>query len=105
MGAGGLQFESADYDWRDYAREIYWQIWWAWHRRLYESANEFEKWAHGNGWYLDDSVDIRFVILSDGDVVDVVVERGHVGPDAEVAALAGDAVAHGPWALGVHVVG
>lgn len=74
FGAGNLEFESADFDWTGYAREIYWQIWWAWHRRLYESVNEFEKWALENGWVLHHENRVRFVIRANGDVESVVLE-------------------------------
>ena len=47
-GLGNLTFETADFDWSDYARSIYIEIWRAWHNRLLRLVNEFEKWSHQN---------------------------------------------------------
>jgi hypothetical protein len=75
FGAGNLVFESRDYDWSDYARQIYMAIWRAWHNRLYQSTNDFESWAQDNRrWYLEHQSQIRFVILRNGNVDGVVIE-------------------------------
>jgi len=75
FGAGNLVFESRDYDWSDYARQIYMAIWRAWHNRLYQSTNEFESWGQDNRrWYLEHQAQIRFVIQRNGNVEGVVVE-------------------------------
>jgi hypothetical protein len=75
FGAGNLTFESRDYDWSDYARQIYTALWQAWHNRLYETTEEFEKWAHQNSsWYLRHWTQARFVIERNGDVTEISVE-------------------------------
>ena len=76
-GMGPLHFESIDYDWNDYGRQIYWAIWRAWHNRLYVTADDFEKWAHGaDEWYLRHQAQVRFVIQGNGQVEQVVLESG-----------------------------
>ena len=75
FGVGNLRFESRDYDWSDYGRQVYNAIWKAWHRRLWATTDEFEKWAYSKGnWYLDHSVGIRFVIESNGQVTGISEE-------------------------------
>jgi hypothetical protein len=75
FGAGNLVFESRDYDWSDYARQIYMAIWRAWHNRLYQTTNEFEGWGQDNRrWYLENQAAIRFVIQRNGQVEGVMVE-------------------------------
>jgi outer membrane biosynthesis protein TonB len=75
FGVGNLVFESRDYDWNDYARQIYWEIWKAWHNRLYDTADEFEKWMHQTGNpFLNHQVLVHFVIERDGDVTGIRVE-------------------------------
>jgi hypothetical protein len=75
FGVGNLVFESRDYDWSDYARQIYFAIWRAWHYRLYLTTDDFEKWAHGSGeWYLHHQSRVKFVIESSGQVTGIVVE-------------------------------
>ncbi|MCP3978971.1 MAG: hypothetical protein GY716_06510 [bacterium] len=75
FGVGNLRFESSDYDWSDYARQIYMAIWRAWHNRLYESADDFEKWAYQtNEWMLDHSTSVRFVIEGSGEVTEISIE-------------------------------
>jgi outer membrane biosynthesis protein TonB len=75
FGVGNLYFESRDYDWDDYARQIYWEIWKAWHNRLYDTTDEFEKWMHQTGNpLLNHQVLVRFVIERDGDVTGILVE-------------------------------
>ena len=77
FGVGNLVFESRDYDWDDYGRQIYWAIWKAWHNRLWMTTDEFEKWAYGNeSWYLEHQTQVRFVIESNGQVTGIVQESG-----------------------------
>jgi outer membrane biosynthesis protein TonB len=47
FGVGNLMFESRDYDWTEYARSIYWEIWKAWHRRLYHGMPAARRVGHG----------------------------------------------------------
>ena len=75
FGVGNLVFESSDYDWTDYARQIYWAIWSAWHNRLYESVDDFERWSHSSGnWMLNHQTAVRFVIESSGQVTGIAIE-------------------------------
>jgi outer membrane biosynthesis protein TonB len=75
FGVGNLVFESRDYDWTDYARSIYWEIWKAWHRRLYQTTYDFERWGHEMGNFdLNHQAGIRFVINADGDVTQISIE-------------------------------
>ncbi len=75
-GMGNLTFETRDFDWSDYARQIYIAIWRTWHRRLYETVDDFEKWAYSNGWFLNHENRIRFVIEKSGQVSGIAVEGG-----------------------------
>lgn len=69
-----LFFESTDYDWNDYARQVYMAIWRAWHNRLWASAEVFDRWAFRERTsYLDHTVLVRFTILDNGEVVDIGV--------------------------------
>lgn len=80
-----LMFESADYDWSDYARQIYMAIWRAWHSRLWQTTAAFERWAFENQrWDLQHQVLIQFTIQSNGEITDifVVTESGCVPLDA-----------------------
>lgn len=75
FGVGNLQFESQDYDWEDYGRQIYQAIWRAWHNRLWLTTDEFEKWAHQNQqWYLNNQTQVRFVIERNGQVTGIAKE-------------------------------
>jgi hypothetical protein len=75
FGVGNLVFESRDYDWSDYARQIYFAIWRAWHYRLYLTTDDFEKWAHRSGtWFLRHQTRVRFVIEHTGQVTGIQVE-------------------------------
>jgi hypothetical protein len=75
FGVGNLVFESRDYDWSDYGRQVYNAIWQAWHRRLWMTTDDFEKWAHRNGnWYLNHQTQVRFVILRNGQVTGILQE-------------------------------
>jgi hypothetical protein len=75
FGVGNLTFESRDYDWTDYARQIYILIWKAWHYRLYLTTDEFEKWGYQTGdWLLRHRSEVRFVIERNGQVTGILVE-------------------------------
>lgn len=74
FGVGQFQFHSADYDWTDYYRSFYVAVWKAWHRRLYYTTDEFEKWwRQTNTPQLDHVVMVRFVIQRNGDVTGIQV--------------------------------
>lgn len=76
---GQLVFESRDFDWSDYGRQVYIAIWRAWHYRLWASSNEFEKWGfESREWILDHHVDVRFVIQRNGQVNGIEVEGASV---------------------------
>jgi len=74
VGIDNLIFETRDFDWEDYARQIYNEILRAWYKRLYATTGEFEKWAYGNTWELNHWTQIRFVIENSGDVTTISVE-------------------------------
>ncbi|MDX1387886.1 MAG: energy transducer TonB [Acidobacteriota bacterium] len=76
FGFGNLEFESRDYDWTDYARQIYIAIWRAWHNRLYQTTDSFERWAHSTGeWMMRQRANrITFTIQSNGQVTGIVLE-------------------------------
>ena len=75
FGFGNLEFESRDFDWSDYARQIYMAIWRAWHNRLYATADEFERWAYeGRSWVLDHQNRITFTIEGNGQVTGIAIE-------------------------------
>jgi outer membrane biosynthesis protein TonB len=75
FGVGNLTFESRNYDWTDYARQIYILIWKAWHYRLYLTTDEFEKWGYQTGeWFLRHRSEVRFVIERNGQVTGIIVE-------------------------------
>jgi len=77
FGVGNLVFESRDYDWSDYGRQIYMAIWRAWHNRLYVTTDDFEKWAYRNdNWRLAHTTEVRFVIEGNGQVTGIVEESG-----------------------------
>jgi hypothetical protein len=74
-GLGNLTFETADFDWSDYARTIYIEIWRAWHNRLYRLVNDFEKWSYQNREpLLEHWNQVLFVIERSGEVSQVLVE-------------------------------
>ena len=76
-GMGNLVFESRDYDWSDYGRQVYMAIWRAWHSRLYVSYDEFEKWAAQSGtWRLNHQTHVHFVIEGNGEVTGVTLDHG-----------------------------
>ena len=75
FGYGNLVFESSDFDFSDYARQIYMAIWRAWHNRLYFSTDEFDRWAYSRqSWLLDHQLQIRFTIHQNGQVDGIVIE-------------------------------
>ena len=75
FGMGMLSFQSTDFDWSDYARQIHQAIWRAWHNRLYVSVDEFEKWSAQRGNRgLNHQAGVRFVIESNGDVSQISIE-------------------------------
>lgn len=75
FGFGNLEFESRDYDWSDYAREIYMAIWRAWHSRLYLTTDSFERWGHATQTsLLDHQNRIQFTIEHNGQVTGVELE-------------------------------
>ncbi len=76
FGYGNLVFESSDFDFSDYARQIYMAIWRAWHNRLYFSTDEFDRWAYARkSWQLDHQLQIRFTIRDNGQVDGIVIEH------------------------------
>lgn len=75
FGFGNLEFESRDFDWSDYARQIYMAIWRAWHNRLYVTADEFERWAYeGRSWVLNHQNRVTFTIEGNGQVTGIAIE-------------------------------
>ncbi len=92
FGMGNLHFESGDYDWTNYARQIYWAIWRAWHNRLWATTDEFEGWAHKTRtWMLEHQAQVRFTIEDTGQVTGIAVELPSGCPpldDASTDALA-----------------
>ena len=75
FGFGNLEFESRDYDWSDYARQVYVAIWRAWHNRLYLSTDGFERWGHESlVSLLDHQNRVRFNIAANGQVTGVTLE-------------------------------
>ena len=79
-GVGNLTFESRDYEWDDYGRQIYNAIWRAWHNRLWATTADFEKWSHQNQWWvLAHEVGVRFVIERNGSVSGIVIEAPSAG--------------------------
>jgi outer membrane biosynthesis protein TonB len=72
---GLLEFESGDYDWSDYYRQIYFAILRAWYHRIYAGDAEFNKWAWQAGtWLVNDRTKIKFVIQRSGQVTGIEVE-------------------------------
>ncbi len=83
-----LMFESSDYDWSDYTRQIYMAIWRAWHNRLYQTTPAFDRWAfERRSSLLEHQVLIQFTIHRTGEVSDifVVTPAGCVPLDASGA--------------------
>jgi len=72
---GNMLFESGDYDWTEYQRQIYWIIWRSWHSRLLARADDFEKWAQqSNTWYMDHFNVVQFTIERNGEISSIAVE-------------------------------
>lgn len=87
-GVGNLQFESMDYEWGDYGRAIYIEIWRRWHNRLWMTTGVFDRWAaQRQNWEIEHRVAVRFTILRSGKVVDVAIETpsGCIPLDASAA--------------------
>lgn len=88
FGVGNLVFESRDYDWSDYGRQIYIAIWRAWHNRLWMTTDDFNKWAHRTGsWRLKHMAQIRFVIERNGQVTGIALEEGSDCEPLDASAL------------------
>ena len=69
-----LMFESSDYDWSEYTRQIYMAIWRAWHNRLYQTTPAFDRWAfERRSSLLEHQVLIQFTIQRTGEVSDIFV--------------------------------
>ena len=69
-----LMFESSDYDWSDYTRQIYMAIWRAWHNRLYQTTPAFDRWAfERQSSLLEHQVLIQFTIQRTGEVTDIMI--------------------------------
>ena len=72
---GNLQFESTDFDWTDYSRQIYFIIWRTWHNRLLNRVDDFEKWAQQNQEYLLRHLNVvHFTIESNGEISQIILE-------------------------------
>jgi hypothetical protein len=88
FGVHNLQFESRDFDWSDYGRQIYMAIWRAWHNRLWATSSEFEKWAHENQrWLIEHTSQVRFVIERSGQVTGIALERPAGCPPLDQSAI------------------
>jgi outer membrane biosynthesis protein TonB len=84
---GILEFESRDYDFEDYSRQIYWAILYAWYKRLDATTPDFEKWAMENSsYFLEHQTRLRFVIESGGDVSGIQLELPAGCPPLDVSA-------------------
>lgn len=87
---GNMVFESGDYDWTEYQRQIYWIIWRAWHRRLLARVDDFEKWAQENEtWFLDHINAVRFTIESNGEISSIVLETESGSVPLDLTAVEG----------------
>jgi outer membrane biosynthesis protein TonB len=88
FGMGNLVFESRDYDWSDYGRQVYMAIWRAWHNRLWMTTDDFEKWAHRHRTYqLDHMTQVRFVIERNGQVTGIAQEAASGCDPLDASAL------------------
>jgi hypothetical protein len=86
-GLGNFEYESKDYAWDDYHRQIYMAIWRAWHNRLLATVGDFELWKHRNGvWLLEHTSRVRFTIQRDGDLTGIAVEVPSGCPPLDVSA-------------------
>jgi len=87
---GNMVFESGDYDWTDYQRQIYWIIWRTWHNRLLARVDDFEKWARQNNTgYMEHVNGIRFTIESNGEISSIVVESESNSVPFDLSAVEG----------------
>jgi hypothetical protein len=87
---GNLTFESGDFDWEDYGRQIYWVIWRAWHNRLLARVDDFEKWAQENEtWFLDHVNAVQFTIESNGEISSIVLEAESGSVPFDLSAVEG----------------
>ncbi len=87
---GNMVFESGDYDWTEYQRQIYWIIWRAWHSRLLARVDDFEKWAQENEtWFLDHINAVRFTIESNGGISSIVLETESGSVPLDLTAVEG----------------
>ena len=87
---GNLTFESGDYDWEDYSRQIYFIIWRAWHNRLLARADDFEKWAQQDSVFMLDHMNgVRFTIEKNGQIVDIVLERASGSEPFDLSSIEG----------------
>lgn len=87
---GNLTFESGDFDWEDYGRQIYWVIWRAWHNRLLARVDDFEKWAQENDtWFLDHVNAVQFTIESNGEISSIVLETESGSVPFDLSAVEG----------------
>jgi hypothetical protein len=89
FGMGNLVFESGDYDWTDYARQVLVILERAVNHRIWVTMDDFERWAHENRNYLigpEQRVRARFVIERSGEIVDISIEgpSGVIPLDAAV---------------------
>lgn len=75
FGVGNVEFQSRDFDWNDYGRQIYIAIWRAWHLRLYYTTEAFERWSYqSQSPMLDHQNRVRFTILRSGQVTGIALE-------------------------------
>ena len=87
---GNLTFESGDFDWEDYGRQIYWIIWRTWHNRLLARVDDFEKWAQQNEtWFLDHVNAVRFTIQRNGEISSIVLETESGAIPFDLSAIEG----------------
>jgi outer membrane biosynthesis protein TonB len=77
FGMGNLVFESGDYDWTEYARQVLVILQRSLDQRMWRTLSSFERWAHENDTYVirpDQAVYVRFVIERRGEVVGIAIE-------------------------------
>jgi hypothetical protein len=87
---GNMVFESGDYDWTDYQRQIYWIIWRTWHNRLLARVDDFEKWAQQNNTgFMEHINGVRFTIERNGEISSIVVETESNSVPFDLSAVEG----------------
>ncbi len=85
---GDLRFDSRDYDWSDYHYKVYWAIYRAWLRELWNNRARFGRdQLIGNLDFLDGEVRIRFTLHRDGSVSGLEVLAPSVMPTLDQASL------------------